>query len=192
MLSGMAASSSSSVTPRVVRLSEDPADSDENAAPTKVGPMSKAFIDQMMFKAQLAESSVPPPRSERRTSPPPESCVRTVSSAPLRDLSGAAEMLAPARVPVLSDEEGQLPFEATLRLEPSALQALASPATPAAPHAQPSAPAQTLPRVNVSPWMLAPAPASRPASDHRLAIEVAVCLGTIAAAITGVVVFLFP
>jgi hypothetical protein len=193
----------------VARLADDPADADENAAPTKVGPMSKAFVDQMMFRAQLAESSIAP-TSERPTSRPPESFLRTRDGERVDSLESAAKMLAPAKLPVVSDDEGQLPFEGTLLMPQSQSQPAAppasqrdsaavqasQPASAALVAAQPTTPAPTTAAsvfVTPAPWTSASAlvaPGER--RDKRLAIEVAVCVGLLALAIAGVVVFLFP
>jgi hypothetical protein len=181
----------------VARLADDPADADENAAPTKVGPMSKAFVDQMMFKAQLAES-LTPPQSERATSRPPESFLRTRDGERVDDLKSAAKILAPAKLPVVSDDESQLPFEGTLLMPQSQPQAAAPPTSQ--PDSASSVALQPPPSVPVSasPVFVTPAPYASALvtpgqrSNKRLAIEVAVCLGVLALGIAAVVVFLFP
>ena len=133
--------------PEIARLADDPADDDANAAPTKVGPMSKAFVDQLMFKAQLAESSKPAPLP--LTDPPASGQRSRAARADSPEAPAVAES-RPVDVPALSADEG-LAFEPTVlgdaarpppaSIQPSAASAASARATPAR-SAPPSSPRQ--------------------------------------------------
>lgn len=96
-------------TPRAIKLDDedeiyrlnDDEDDGENVAPTKVGPMSKAFVDQLMFKAHLAET-IPP----RPASIPPESGHRP--RAPTADdVTGTRHKLGASKLPRLNDDDDE-------------------------------------------------------------------------------------
>jgi len=115
--------------PEIARLSDDPADDDANAAPTKVGPMSKAFVDQMMFKAQLAES-YPPSRGP--VSEPPASGKR--SRAP----SSAAPALPAVAAPPARSAAPSVPPVRSAPLAPPAPPARPTRSAPNVPAARPA------------------------------------------------------
>lgn len=174
------------------RMSAEPEDDDPDAAATKVGPMSQAFVDQMMFKAQLAESHVPPSR-QPITAPPPSGERRTAARV--------AQAVAPRRpaptTPVASADAG-LPFEPTVL----AVRAVSGPprlSYDAPTHVPPPVPALLVPPAYVAPIYLAPTygvPAwptpSAPPRDWRLMIEVAVALSAILGAVIATVLWVFP
>lgn len=123
--------------PEVYRLSDDPADADENAAATKVGPMSKAFVDQLMFKAHIAESSPP---GAKNSSTPPASATRPRTSRS----AGPTPEGAGGEIARLSDEDEGLHQEVTvlsdLAMPPEACPSPeASPPSPAARAVTPNA-----------------------------------------------------
>jgi hypothetical protein len=135
-------------TPRAIKVDDeldvfrlnDESDDDDHGEATKVGPMTKAFVDQLMFKAHLAEST-PPSASPHTGTVPPESGERP------RDVNLSTSADADA-VPRLFEEDPDAPFEATVlsdsvippeasrdgSIRPSApLLAIAPPAPQAAP-----------------------------------------------------------
>ena len=154
------------------RMSAEPEDDDPNAAATKVGPMSQAFVDQMMFKARLAESQVPPSR-QPITAPPPSGERRTAAR-----VAQAVAPRRPAPTTVASADAG-LPFEPTVL----AVRAVSGPAPPAY-----VAPTYLAPTYGVPAW---PTP-SAPPRDWRLMIEVAVALSAILGAVIATVLWVFP
>lgn len=172
----------------IVRLEDDPADDEANAAPTKVGPMSKAFVDQLMFKAQLVESAArsstpmssrPPASSVRPKAPPTEA--RTLPPVP----PPPPPRMAPPAPPV----ESLAALAAAP--EPPVLAPVASPFDVV------SAPAASLiqPQPGPAPAAAAWSPSFaflRAPRDWGLTIEVSVVLASLAVVITGAVVFLFP
>lgn len=164
----------------IQRLSDDPADDDPNAAATKVGPMSKAFVDQMMFKAQLAESRMPPSRPPDVERPPVSSTrprsTRSGAPAPLSEVPTSAAAAPPQRE-VVADETAVV--EATLPI------AIATPATPAAAiSGAASVPAQ---RTEAG-----TAVHREGQPGERFVLQVALVLAAVTAAIATVVHFLFP
>lgn len=145
----------------VYRMNDDEDDGDENAAPTKVGPMSKAFVDQLMFKAHLAESVPPsakpasaPPVSTSRATVPPESGerARAANLAPGEIARFTDDAEVPQELTVLSDaavppEARQSPSLAQLLAEqvPAVNDAAPSERAVAAPSARPARSAPPLP-----------------------------------------------
>jgi hypothetical protein len=192
----------------IARLADDPADDDANSAPTKVGPMSKAFVDQMMFKAQLTESG--PPSARAAVTEPPASAERSRDSSALAASSPAPAPAsqAPQKLVVLSAGDDALPFEPTVLVNSAPAKTLSTPPSahdlerraarfPAAqqPVSAPP-PAQVLPVVSgpegswSGDFALSGSPHAK--RDRRVALAVAVVLGGLALIVTAVVVWLFP
>lgn len=174
------------------RLSDDPTDDDDvNAAPTKVGPMSKAFVDQMMFKAQLAETSglaSRPPTSSAVASRPPTSSA--VPSRPPTDESPQSGRRSRARNADVLDE----PARATPALPPPSIVAEAPPPqVHARDHGQGSTTPVSSPPEPAEPMWTGSSIRDATLSPNRsLALEVGCVLAVLAATIAGVVHFVFP
>ena len=198
----------------IARLADDPADDDPNSAPTKVGPMSKAFVDQMMFKAQLTES-VPPSLRPVVTEPPASAeRSRAPSSINASALAASATAAAPAsqapqKPVVLSADDDALPFAPTLHVTAPAekLSTISTPLSacdlerraapfPASQQPFPAPPDQVLPAVSgpKGSWSTDFALSGTPHAmrDRKIALAVAVVLSAFALIATAVVLWLFP
>jgi hypothetical protein len=129
-------------TPRAIKVDDeldvyrlnDEIDDDDHGEATKVGPMTKAFVDQLMFKAHLAESTPPSASAPSSTMPPASGERARASDAANADADAVPRLFqddpdAPCEATVLSD--AAIPPEASLgsSLPPSApLLAIVPPA----------------------------------------------------------------
>jgi hypothetical protein len=158
----------------IVRLGDDPADEDANAAPTKVGPMSKAFVDQLMFKAQLAESAVP--SSRPISSRPPASTTQPKAQAK------AQRADTPPPPPPPPPPAAVVPVTAPFHNVPAPEWNMAVPQPGPAPTAAVWIPVFAHPSTGS-----APAP-----RDWDVAIQVSVVLTSLVLVVAGAGIFLFP